>query len=84
MVVPLTGLVMWGPAVFSFGITGGNAATALGAILGFAVWLLVAAALVAWRRRRRALFHGLVVAAQLTWFVDYLAFVYGIHVYPLT
>lgn len=80
----LTGLVMWGPDVFSFHITGSNFATQLGAMLGVAVWLLVAGALIARWRNRRAAFHRLVVLGQLVWFVDYLAFLYGIHAYPLS
>jgi hypothetical protein len=80
----ITGLVMWGPQIFSFGIEGSNLATQLGAILGVAVWLLVVAAVIAWWRDRRLAFCVLAVVAQLVWFVDYLAFLYGIHVYPLT
>lgn len=79
----LTGLVMWGPEIFSFGIEGSNLAIQLGAILGVAVWSLVVAALIARWRGRLAAFHALVVVGQLVWFVDYLAFLYGIHAYPL-
>jgi hypothetical protein len=80
----LTGLVSFGPEVFSFGITGSNTAIQIGAALGVVVWLTVTGAVVAWWRERRALFHVLAVAGQLVWFVDYLAFLYGIHAYPLT
>lgn len=34
-------------------------------------------------RGRRPLFYVLAVVGQLVWFVDYLAFLYGIHAYPL-
>jgi len=80
----LTGLVMWGPEIFSFGISGSNFAVELGAILGGVVWLLVTGSILAWWRERRPLFHGLVMAGQIVWFIDYLAFLYGIHAYPLT
>lgn len=80
----LTGLVSFGPDMFSFGIEGSNSAIALGAALGVAVWLLAFGAVAAWWRGRRPLFHALVLLTQLTWFVDYLAFLYGIHVYPLS
>lgn len=80
----LTGLVSFGPEIFSFGITGTNLAIQLGAILGVAVWLLVAAALVVRWRGPRPAFHVLVMLGQLVWFVDYLAFLYGIHTYPLS
>ena len=80
----VTGLVMFGPEMFSFGITGSNFAIELGAILGVVVWLLVMAGIIAWWRERRPLFHVLVMAGQIVWFIDYLAFLYGIHTYPLT
>jgi len=80
----LTGLVSFGPEMFSFGITGSNFAVQLGAVLGVAVWLLATAAVVLWWRGNRGAFHVVVLATQLTWFVDYLAFLYGIHAYPLT
>ncbi|MBL8226631.1 MAG: hypothetical protein JNM50_14995 [Chromatiales bacterium] len=79
----LTGLVSFGPALFSFGITGSNTAIQVGAILGVAVWLTVTGAIVAWWRGRMPLFYVLAVVGQLVWFVDYLAFLYGIHAYPL-
>lgn len=80
----LTGLVSFGPEVFSFGITGSNTAIQVGAALGVVVWLMVTGAVVAWWRQRRGQFHVLAVVGQLVWFVDYLAFLYGIHAYPLT
>ncbi len=80
----LTGLVSFGPEMFSFGIAGSNFAIELGAILGVVVWLLVVAALITWWRGRRRVFHALIMLTQLTWFVDYLAFLYGIHTYPLS
>jgi len=80
----LTGLVMFGPELFSFGIAGTNFAIQLGAILGVAVWCLVTAALIVRWRGPRSLFHVLVMLGQLVWFIDYLAFLYGIHTYPLS
>lgn len=79
----LTMLVSWGPEVFSFGITGRNTAIMIGSALGFATWLLVLAAVIAWWRGRNTAFYVLAVVGQIVWFVDYLAFLYGIHVYPL-
>lgn len=79
----LTGLVSFGPEIFSFGITGSNAAIGIGVALGVVVWLTVAGAVLAWWRGRMRLFYLLAVAGQLVWFVDYLAFLYGIHAYRL-
>jgi hypothetical protein len=79
----LTGLVSFGPEVFSFGITGSNTAIQIGALLGVVVWLTVTGAVIAWWRGRKQLFYVLAVAGQIVWFVDYLAFLYGIHAYPL-
>lgn len=80
----LTGLVSFGPEMFSFGITGSNTAIQIGAILGVAVWSTVTGAVIAWWRGRKQLFYVLAVVGQLVWFVDYLAFLYGIHAYPLS
>jgi len=80
----VTGLAMFGPAIFDMGATGPNFAIDLCAILGVVVWSLVVAALWVWRYGRRPVFHALVVTTQLVWFVDYLAFLYGLHVYPMT
>lgn len=79
----LTGLVSFGPEVFSFGITGSNTAIRIGAALGVVVWLTVTGSVIAWWRGRFQLFCVLAVAGQLVWFIDYLAFLYGIHAYPL-
>ncbi len=80
----VTGLAMFGPDVFDMGATGRNFAIDLGALLGVVVWLLVVGTLLAWRFGRRPLFHVLTVATQLVWFTDYLAFLFGLHVYPMT
>jgi len=79
----VTGLAMFGPEIFDMGATGRNFAINLGAILGGVVWLLVIATLAAWRYGRRPVFHVLTVVTQLVWFVDYLAFLFGLHVYPM-
>ena len=65
------------------GVEGRNLPIVLGAVFGFVTWLMFIAALVARRRRARGAFLGLVLATQLVWFVDYLLFLYGMHVYPL-
>lgn len=80
----ITGLAMFGPEIFDMGVTGRNFATDLGAILGVIVWLLVIATLLTWKNGRRPVFHVLTVVTQLVWFVDYLAFLFGLHVYPMT
>lgn len=79
----VTGLAMFGPEIFDMGATGRNFAIDLGAILGVVVWLLVVALLITWRYGRRPVFHVLTVVTQLVWFVDYLAFLFGLHVYPM-
>lgn len=79
----ITGLAMFGPEVFDMGATGRNFAIDLGAALGVVVWLLVVATLLTWRFGSRPVFHVLTVVTQLVWFVDYLAFLFGLHVYPM-
>ena len=79
----ITGLAMFGPEIFDMGATGRNFAIDMGAFLGVVVWLLVIATLITWRFGRRPVFHVLTVVTQLVWFVDYLAFLFGLHVYPM-
>ncbi|ACF46005.1 hypothetical protein Paes_0962 [Prosthecochloris aestuarii DSM 271] len=82
--VLVTALAMFGPEAFDMGATGRNFAIDLGAVLGAVVWTLALCMLVAWYMQRKPLFHVLTVATLLVWFVAYLAFLYGLHVYPMT
>ncbi len=79
----VTLLAMFGPEVFDMGATGRNFALDMGVVLGVAVWLLVIATLLTRFFGRRSIFHVLTVATQLVWFTDYLAFLFGLHVYPM-
>ncbi|ARM30804.1 hypothetical protein [Prosthecochloris sp. HL-130-GSB] len=82
--VLVTALAMFGPEAFDMGATGRNFAIDLGAVLGAVVWTLALSTLAAWYMQRKPLFHVLTVATLLVWFVAYLAFLYGLHVYPMT
>jgi len=82
--VLVTALALFGPEAFDMGATGRNFAIDLGAVLGGVVWTLALCTLVVWYKERKPLFHILTVATLLVWFVAYLAFLYGLHVYPMT
>jgi len=82
--VLVTALALFGPEAFDMGATGRNFAIDLGAVLGGVVWTLALCTLAAWYKERKPLFHVLTVATLLVWFVAYLAFLYGLHVYPMT
>ncbi|HED30288.1 MAG TPA: hypothetical protein ENN50_01075 [Prosthecochloris aestuarii] len=82
--VLVTALAMFGPEAFDMGATGRNFAIDLGAVLGAVVWTLALCTLAAWYMQRKPLFHVLTVATLLVWFVAYLAFLCGLHVYPMT
>ena len=82
--VLVTALALFGLEAFDMGATGRNFAIDLGAVLGAVVWTLALCMLVARYMERKPLFHILTVATLLVWFVAYLAFLYGLHVYPMT
>ena len=50
---------------------------------GFFVWLLFLAAL--WLRRadRMAPYHSVITVTRIAWFIDFIAFLYGIYKFPL-
>jgi len=53
-------------------------------LLCMVVWALAVSTIVAWYKERKSLFHILTVATLFVWLVAYLAFLYGLHVYPMT
>jgi len=61
---------------------GSNAVVVAGSVMGLTTWTLFVIAALAWWRQKTTLFLGLLVATQLSWFVCYLSFLYGMHVYP--
>lgn len=75
----LTMAPRFGIEALRFHVTGTNLGLKLGSIGGMAVWiLLVAIVILGWRRRRVPL-HVLTGITQIVWFLDYIAFAYGLH-----
>lgn len=73
-----------GIGALSMNVQGTNAVITAAAVGGVAVWsLFVAALLLRWRGRIAA-FQWSVLAVQVIWFVDFIGFLYGMYVYPLS
>lgn len=79
----VTVLPLMGVESLSFNATGSNLSLVLGSVTGLLTWLLFAAAMLARRRERMRQYLGLVLATQITWFVCYLSFLFGLHVVPM-
>jgi hypothetical protein len=52
-------------------------------VWGFVVWLLFIAALCLRRVCSMAYYHGIILITQIAWFIDFIAFLYGIYKFPL-
>jgi hypothetical protein len=76
-------LPMMGIEVLSSGIEGMNAVLIFAIILGFIVWLLFLTALFVWRKGNLPFFHFLITAVEVAWFIDFIAFLYGMYTFPL-
>jgi hypothetical protein len=76
-------LPMMGVKALSSGIRGTNAVIIFAIIFGFIVWMLFLVALVAWRKRKLPLFHSLITAVEVCWFIDFISFLYGMYKFPL-
>jgi hypothetical protein len=50
-----------------------------GVLLGLFVWVLFAVALFLYRKHRQELYHTLILAIEILWFVDVMLFLYGVY-----
>jgi hypothetical protein len=50
-----------------------------GVLLGLFVWVLFAAALYLFRQHRHELYHSVILAIEILWFVDVMLFYYGVY-----
>ena len=76
-------LPMLGVRALSSGTEGLNGVMMFAIILGFLVWLFFLIALFVWKQGRLPLFHLLVTAVEVVWFVDFVSFLYGMYRVPL-
>lgn len=51
--------------------------------LGFCVWILFAVALIIRKKGNLDLYHRLITAVQIAWFIDFIMFLWGIYAFPL-
>jgi len=76
-------LPVMGVRLFKMEMRGTNPAIIFGIAFGFVVWLLFLAALVIRRRGNMRLYHVLITVTEISWFIDFISFLYGIYKFPL-
>jgi hypothetical protein len=76
-------LPMAGVSLLKMNLPGTNAVIVFAIGFGFIVWLLFFAAL--WLRRtgRIRAYHSIITVTQIAWFIDFIAFLYGMYKFPL-
>jgi hypothetical protein len=76
-------LPLVGVAALKMNLPGTNAVIVFAIGFGCIVWLLFLAAL--WLRRtgRMEAYHSAITVTQIAWFIDFIAFLYGIYKFPL-
>jgi len=79
-----TAAMILGVDSLRMGIEGRNWALDVGTVLGFTVWLSFLATLVIWLTGRRRAFLVMALPIELVWFLCYISFLFGVHVYPLS
>jgi hypothetical protein len=56
-----------------------NAGIAGGIVLGSTTWIIFIVALILRALKKRAVYHGLIGTAQVTWFISYVSFLLGMY-----
>jgi len=79
----LSMLPLMGVSALKMNLPGTNGVIVFAIILGFIVWLLFLSALGLRRTGRMAAFHSVITVMQIAWFLDFIAFLYGIYKFPL-
>ena len=80
----LSMLPVLGVKFLSTGLKGTNTVLIFAIALGFVVWLLFLAALIIRKKGNISLFHLAITLVEITWFIDFVAFLYGMYKFPLT
>jgi hypothetical protein len=76
-------LPLLGVSALKMNLPGTNGVIVFAIIFGFMVWLLFLAALWLRRTERMAAYHTVITVTQLAWFIDFIAYLYGIYKFPL-
>ncbi len=64
-------------------VGGTNAVIIFAIVFGFCVWTLFAAALIVRRKGALHAYHRLITVVQIAWFIDFIAFLWGIYKFPV-
>ncbi len=76
-------LPMMGVTALKMNLPGTNSVIVFAIVIGFVVWLLFPAALLLRRARRIAAYHSIITVTQVAWFIDHIAFLFGMYKFPL-
>jgi hypothetical protein len=79
----VTMLPMLGVSALKMNLSGTNGVIVFAILFGCVVWLLFFAALALRKAGRMPVFHTLITIVQIGWFIDFIAFLYGIYKFPL-
>jgi len=76
-------LPVLGVKALSANLKGTNGVIIFAIVFGFMVWLTYIAALIVRKKGNRPLFHVLIAVAEISWFIDFISFLYGMYKFPL-
>jgi hypothetical protein len=76
-------LPVLGVKALSANLKGTNSVIIFAIVFGFIVWLTYIAALIVRKRGNRPLFHVLIAVTEISWFIDFISFLYGMYTFPL-
>jgi hypothetical protein len=76
-------LPVLGVKALSSNLKGTNSVIIFAIAFGFAVWLTYVAALIVLKRGNKPLFHVLIAVVEISWFIDFISFLYGMYKFPL-
>jgi len=76
-------LPMAGVKALKMNLQGTNPAIIFGIVFGFVVWVLYVIALVLRKKNKMALYHKIITITEIVWFIDFIAFLYGMYKFPL-
>jgi thiol:disulfide interchange protein len=76
-------LPVLGVKALSSNLSGTNGVIIFAIVFGFVVWLTYIAALIVRKKGNKPLFHVLIAVVEISWFIDFISFLYGMYKFPL-
>jgi hypothetical protein len=76
-------LPVLGVKALSSNLKGTNGVIIFAIAFGFAVWFTYIAALIVRKKGNKPLFHLLIAVVEISWFIDFISFLYGMYKFPL-